>query len=63
MVTFICNACGESVKKNKVQQHYETKCPNCSVLSCIDCGKDFPGDSYAEHTSCISEAQKYQGKL
>eukprot|EP00730_Choanoeca_flexa_P015715 TRINITY_DN7277_c0_g1_i1.p1 TRINITY_DN7277_c0_g1~~TRINITY_DN7277_c0_g1_i1.p1 ORF type:complete len:419 (+),score=134.54 TRINITY_DN7277_c0_g1_i1:83-1339(+) len=63
MVTFTCGACGESLKKNKVQQHYERKCPDCNVLSCIDCGKDFYGDDYASHTSCISEAQKYEGAL
>ncbi len=50
MVVFCCNACGESLKKNKVQQHYEQKCRNCTVLSCMDCGKDFHGDDYAMHT-------------
>ncbi len=50
MVVFCCNACGESVKKNKVQQHYEQKCRNCHVLSCMDCGKDFAGDEYQAHT-------------
>ena len=63
MVNFICDACGQTIKKQKVEKHYQTECRNCSVLSCIDCGKDFPGDSYATHTSCISEAEKYQGKL
>ena len=29
----------------------------------MDCGKDFYGEEYAEHTSCISEAEKYQGAL
>eukprot|EP00911_Craspedida_sp_UC1_P002522 UC1_evm1s1873 len=29
----------------------------------MDCGKDFEGDAYKSHTSCISEAQKYQGSL
>ena len=29
----------------------------------MDCGKDFYGDEYAAHTSCISEAEKYQGAL
>jgi cell growth-regulating nucleolar protein len=62
-VTFTCNACGDSVKKNKVISHYQTQCRNCTVLSCIDCGKDFAGDAYLEHNSCISEAQKYQGHL
>jgi hypothetical protein len=63
MVNFICDACGQTIKKQKVEKHYQTECRNCNVLSCIDCGKDFPGDSYASHTSCISEAEKYQGKL
>lgn len=63
MVNFICDACGQTIKKQKVEKHYQTECRRCSVLSCLDCGKDFPGDSYASHTSCISEAEKYQGKL
>ncbi len=29
----------------------------------MDCGKDFYGDEYVEHTKCISEAEKYQGAL
>ena len=63
MVSFICDACGNTVKKNQVEKHYQTVCRNCSVLSCIDCGVDFPGDAYASHTSCITEAEKYQGHL
>ncbi|XP_066927221.1 cell growth-regulating nucleolar protein-like isoform X1 [Clytia hemisphaerica] len=63
MVSFICDACGNTVKKNQVEKHYQTACRNCSVLSCIDCGVDFPGDAYVSHTSCISEAEKYQGHL
>ena len=51
------------MKKAKVEKHYQTECRNCTVLSCLDCGKDFHGDEYATHTSCISEAEKYQGKL
>ena len=63
MVFFTCNACGQTVKKSKVEKHYQTECRDCAVLSCLDCGKDFHGDDYALHTSCISEAEKYQGKL
>lgn len=63
MVTFMCDACGISVRKNQVEKHYMNQCRNCTVLSCIDCGKDFPGDAYKVHTSCISEAEKYQGNL
>ena len=46
----------------KVDQHCY-KCRECWILSCIDCGKQFEGDAYKQHTSCISEAQKYQGHL
>ena len=63
MVFFTCNACGQSIKKNRVEKHWQAECPGCEVLSCMDCGKDFYGDEYATHTSCISEAEKYQGAL
>ncbi|KAL9983869.1 hypothetical protein ACROYT_G006112 [Oculina patagonica] len=63
MVSFICNACGQTVRKVQVEKHYQNECRNCDVLSCIDCGKDFHGDEYVAHTSCITEAEKYQGKL
>ena len=62
MVSFVCNACQETVKKNKVDAH-SWRCRNCWVLTCIDCGVDFEGEAYKAHTSCISEAEKYQGKL
>jgi len=63
MVSFICDACGNTVKKTQVEKHYTTVCRNCSVLSCLDCGVDFPGDAYLAHTSCVTEAEKYQGHL
>ena len=63
MVFFTCNACGQSIKKNKVDKHWQTECPNCTVLSCMDCGRDFYGDEYTSHTSCVTEAEKYQGPL
>merc|ERR1712014_143230 len=63
MVSFICDACGNTVKKTQVEKHYTTQCRQCSVLSCLDCGVDFPGDAYLNHTSCITEAEKYQGHL
>lgn len=60
MVWFICQ-CGESLKKPKVAQHlYGCGSPS---ISCVDCGKTFYGTEYEAHTSCMSEAQKYQGKL
>lgn len=63
MVFFTCNACGASLKKNQVEKHYRNECRSCSVLSCMDCGKDFHGDEYAAHTKCITEAEKYQGAM
>lgn len=63
MVFFTCNACGQSIKKNRVEKHWKSECPRCEVLSCMDCGKDFYGEEYAAHTSCVSEAEKYQGEL
>ena len=62
MVFFTCNACGASLKKNQVEKHYLHQCRQCEVLTCIDCLKDFPGDSYIEHTKCISEEERYSAK-
>ena len=56
MVFFTCNACGETMKKDKVETHWRSKCPDCYVLSCIDCGKDFAGDGYKAHTRCVRHA-------
>jgi hypothetical protein len=38
-------------------------CLACWVLTCVDCSKDFEGEAFRAHTSCMSEAEKYQGKL
>ena len=62
MVFFICDACGESVKRGMVQKHV-AKCRSCWVLSCVDCLKTFEGDAYLTHMACMSEAQRYQGAL
>ena len=62
MVFFICEVCNESLKKNKVATHSNI-CRNAWVFHCMDCGQRFEGDEYASHTSCISESQKYEGKL
>ena len=62
MVVFQCDGCGESVKKPKAEQHVNT-CRFCRALVCQDCMRRFTDDSYKQHTSCITEAQKYQGAL
>ena len=55
--------CGESFKKQKVRQHITSgPCRGASV-TCIDCLKVFHGFEFESHTSCVSEAERYQGKL
>lgn len=62
MVFFVCEACNESLKKNKVESH-SYSCRSCWILTCVDCNKQFTGETYAAHVSCVSEAQRYEGKL
>lgn len=61
MVVFICDSCGESLKRNQVDKHC-LRCRGCRVLSCVDCSKEFWGDDYKEHIKCVSEEEKYSGK-
>ncbi|KAJ2771161.1 hypothetical protein IWQ57_002334 [Coemansia nantahalensis] len=61
MVSFVCNYCQETLKKAKLDPHTQ-RCRN-ATFSCIDCSVDFAGTAYREHTSCISETEKYQGKM
>ncbi|KAM0750540.1 hypothetical protein T439DRAFT_325610 [Meredithblackwellia eburnea MCA 4105] len=58
MVSFQCNGCGDTLKKPKLDQH-AGRCRNAQ-FTCIDCNVDFYGKDYRAHTSCISEAEKYQ---
>jgi len=53
--------CGDVLTKPKLDKH-RAMCH--TSFDCIDCSKRFetPAD-YKEHTSCISEAEKYQGAL
>lgn len=62
MVVFECGRCNETVKKPSMRKHLM----GCRTewVSCIDCSKRFSAwDEWESHTSCISEAQKYQGNL
>lgn len=53
--------CSDVVKKPKLDQH-RFRC-NAS-FTCIDCSKTFPTPAdWKGHTSCISEAEKYQKSL
>lgn len=53
-----CDGCGDVVKKPKLDQH-RSRCG--APFTCLDCSIQFytPAD-YKGHTSCISEAEKYQ---
>ncbi|KAL3671292.1 hypothetical protein V7S43_003224 [Phytophthora oleae] len=62
MVFFVCEGCNETLKKNKVDAH-AGRCRNCWAVSCVDCSVVFEGNDYAAHTSCISEAEKYEKSL
>mmetsp|Transcript_4216 Transcript_4216/g.10726 ORF Transcript_4216/g.10726 Transcript_4216/m.10726 type:complete len:296 (-) Transcript_4216:40-927(-) len=59
MVFFCCDGCGETFKKAKVDAH-AAKCRECYSVSCVDCSLSFFGDDYRNHTSCITEAERYE---
>ena len=54
--------CNETLKRNKVEQHM-MQCRGCWMLSCMDCNMRFEGKAYLDHTTCVTEAQRYQGAL
>lgn len=60
MVWFVCQ-CGESLKKPSVAKHLQIR--RCASVTCVDCSKTFHGLEYETHIKCISEAEKYMGKL
>jgi len=62
MVFFSCDGCGDILKKNQVDGH-ASRCRRCDSVSCVDCSVSFWGDDYRSHTSCISEAERYEKKL
>ncbi|OJJ66755.1 hypothetical protein ASPBRDRAFT_48703 [Aspergillus brasiliensis CBS 101740] len=61
MVSFSCEACGDILTKKKLDPH-RNQCRGASY-TCIDCMVHFQGTQYRSHTSCMTEAQKYQGAL
>lgn len=61
MVTFSCEACNDTIIKKKLDQHTQ-RCYG-AYFTCIDCSTTFQGVDYRGHTSCISEAEKYEKAL
>jgi cell growth-regulating nucleolar protein len=62
MVFFVCEGCNESLKKNQVDRH-AARCKQCYAVTCVDCNQTFPGNEYAQHITCVTEAEKYQKSL
>uniref|UniRef100_A0A7S3HA97 Zinc finger C2H2 LYAR-type domain-containing protein n=1 Tax=Spumella elongata TaxID=89044 RepID=A0A7S3HA97_9STRA len=62
MVFFVCEGCNETVKKNQVDKH-ASRCRSCHAVTCVDCSVTFYGNDYAEHITCVSEAEKYEKTL
>ncbi|KAK7000692.1 hypothetical protein R3P38DRAFT_3055118 [Favolaschia claudopus] len=61
MVSFQCHACQDTVKKPKLDQHYN-RC--YAGFDCIDCSTTFNSPAeFKKHTQCISEAEKYEKSL
>ncbi|CAO1613131.1 unnamed protein product [Parajaminaea phylloscopi] len=59
MVSFNCDACNDVVKKPKLDQHHNSRCG--ASFTCLDCSQTFQRpDQWKGHTSCVSEAQKYE---
>ncbi|ODV86814.1 hypothetical protein CANARDRAFT_196084 [[Candida] arabinofermentans NRRL YB-2248] len=61
MVSFSCENCNETVKKPKLAQH-QSRCYG-AYFTCIDCSTTFYNNEHTKHTSCISEAEKYEKGL
>lgn len=63
MVSFNCSGCGDVITKGKIKAHAQ-RC-HIGSLDCLDCRGTFayPSAELDAHTSCVSEAQKVQGKL
>jgi cell growth-regulating nucleolar protein len=60
MVCFQCDICVETLKKKQVETHFQFRCRNAYSFSCLTCWKVFDRETIKEHTSCVSEDQKYK---
>ena len=59
-MSFNCGRCGDVIKKPKVATH-SAQCGSYS-FTCVDCMVTFDLQTVKDHTSCITETDKYQGK-
>ena len=57
MVWFQCEDCGDTLKKPKIRGH-ASQC-SASRFSCVDCLQVFDFYTVQQHTSCVTEHEKY----
>ncbi|KAL0019178.1 hypothetical protein WJX79_010919 [Trebouxia sp. C0005] len=57
MVWFVCDDCGDSIKKPKVPQHLQ-QC-SASRFTCLDCSRSFDRHTVKGHATCVTEVDKY----
>lgn len=50
--------CNETLAKKKLIGHFN-KCRD-AYFTCIDCSTTFEGDDFKNHTTCITEKEKYE---
>lgn len=60
MVYFQCELCIQTLKKKQVERHYTVECRQSHRFSCLTCHQIFDRTTIVNHTSCISEEEKYQ---
>jgi len=60
MVYFQCATCINSLKKNQIEKHFAFQCRQANTFSCLTCHQHFDRFSYKDHTSCITEDEKYK---
>lgn len=61
MVSFSCEVCNDTVIEKKLNQHQQ-RCRG-AYFTCIDCNVTFYNNDHNAHTSCITEAEKYEKGL
>ena len=59
MVSFICDVCGDTLRKKQVDKHCSYVCRTAWELRCIECGMKFEGDEYKKHNECMTEVEKF----
>lgn len=60
MVSFVCDGCQDTMKRNKLVQHMRHCCPS---VSCVDCGKQLNEEEAKKHQQCMTEVHKTAGAL